>query len=71
MEFEKVNGADLVRLWIGPARGAYEDEREPDHVVPLADVDRFVIEWLRGPHGPAGPTGPMGAAAVPEGLWKP
>ena len=35
-------------------------ENPPSHCMPEADVNAFVIQWLRGPSGPTGAMGMMG-----------
>lgn len=60
-----------VSAWIGNDEAAYNewlhgdpdtprDKPKPTFKLKSEDVDRLVINWLRGPVGPAGPAGMMG-----------
>lgn len=59
-----------VALWLGEDEEAYNkwstddlrDKPDPSVWLEADDVDRLVLNWLRGPEGPIGPMGPMGAS---------
>lgn len=66
--------AKRVKFWVDTPHGEmrwrddghgdeeqYWHEFDPTFASPLADVDRFVINYLTGPQGPVGPQGAIGA----------
>lgn len=68
---ERFSDPEGIRIWLGEPR--YREvpgdsnespdtiERDHDAIVREDDVNRFVIEWLRGPRGHTGAVGTTGA----------
>lgn len=64
-----------VYIWVDDVADQYEhwatsdpdelmDKPEPTVFLDSDKINRFVIEWLRGPEGPTGPMGATGASGA-------
>lgn len=54
---------ELYNEWLDADADDLHDKPKPSFRLPPEDVDRLVINWLRGPVGPAGVPGPMGMSS--------